>query len=71
MINRMLLEIMARVQNLLSHDDERGQGLVEYALIIALISIVAALALAAMTGGFGNIASAISGKLNSAASSLS
>lgn len=51
--------------------DERGQGLVEYALIIALISIVAALALAAMApGGFDPIADAISGALSGAADAL-
>lgn len=49
---------------------ERGQGLVEYALIIALISIVMALMLTT-AGAFQGLASAVASKFNSAASSLS
>jgi pilus assembly protein Flp/PilA len=35
--------------------DERGQGLVEYALIIALVSIALIAALGVMAGGIGNV----------------
>ena len=37
-MNEKLLSVYVKIQNLLSHDD--GQDLVEYALIIALISLV-------------------------------
>lgn len=33
------------IRNTLSRDDERGQGLAEYALILALIAIIAIAAL--------------------------
>lgn len=43
--------------------DEEGQGLVEYALIIALVSITAVAALTALSGGinsaFGTITSSL------------
>jgi pilus assembly protein Flp/PilA len=38
------MEVFTRVLGLLRHDDE-GQGLAEYALILALIAIVAIVAL--------------------------
>ncbi len=45
-----------------SRKDEKGQGLVEYALIIALVSIMLVGALTALQGGisgvFGNIVAA-------------
>ena len=34
--------------------DEEGQGLVEYALIIVLVSVALVLALTALTGGISN-----------------
>lgn len=67
-INDKLTQVMAWWETLKS--SEKGQGLVEYALIIALISIVAALALAAMTGGFEDIADAITGALSDASADL-
>lgn len=51
------------VEYLLSHlainSDEEGQGLVEYALIIALIAIVAIVALIFLGGEIANILSSI------------
>ena len=38
--------------------DEEGQGLVEYALIIVLVSVALVLALTALTGGISNAFSA-------------
>lgn len=35
--------------------DEEGQGLVEYALIIALVSIALVASLQALTGGIGTV----------------
>ncbi len=40
-----------------------GQGLVEYALIIALVSIALIAALTALAGGIGNVFSTIQGAL--------
>jgi pilus assembly protein Flp/PilA len=43
---------------------EEGQGLVEYALILVLVSIVAIGALAAIGGGVTNVLQAVSNHLN-------
>jgi pilus assembly protein Flp/PilA len=40
-----LLQVTSLVQRILVRDDEEGQGLAEYALILALIAIVAIVAL--------------------------
>lgn len=42
---------------------ERGQGMVEYALIIALVAIVLVTALSALGGGIGGIFNTITTKL--------
>jgi pilus assembly protein Flp/PilA len=41
----LLTQLVALAQPLVSRDDENGQGLAEYALILALIAIVAIVAL--------------------------
>ena len=41
----LLNDLYLRVINILNRDDEDGQGLAEYALILALIAIVAIIAL--------------------------
>jgi pilus assembly protein Flp/PilA len=41
----MLSNLTILVQSLVTHDEEAGQGLAEYALILALIAIVAIIAL--------------------------
>ena len=46
--------------------DERGQTLVEYALIIALVSVALIVALGALTGALNNVFSSITGTLNGA-----
>ena len=51
--------------------EEEGQGLVEYALIIGLIAVVAIAALSASGGSIKNIFGSISGKLQSTATSIS
>jgi len=38
-------DLFLRVMNFLNRDEEEGQGLAEYALILALIAIVAIIAL--------------------------
>jgi pilus assembly protein Flp/PilA len=50
---------------------EEGQGLVEYALIIGLIAVVAIAALSASGTSIKNIFGSISGKLSSTAGSIS
>jgi len=46
--------------------EEEGQGLVEYALIIGLISIVAIAALSAAGGSIGDMFDSVSGALGGA-----
>ena len=41
----LINDLILRVTNFLSRDEEEGQGLAEYALILALIAIVAIIAL--------------------------
>jgi pilus assembly protein Flp/PilA len=53
----MLKKLMAKMQN------EEGQGLVEYALIIVLVSIVVILMLTAVGTGVNSVFSAIAAKL--------
>jgi pilus assembly protein Flp/PilA len=45
-------------------DEESGQGMVEYGLIIALIAVVLIVALTAMGGGLTNIFGKITAELN-------
>ncbi len=47
---------------------EEGQGLVEYALIIALVSIALLVALGAMSGMLGRVYGTIQGRLDQVAS---
>lgn len=46
--------------------EEEGQGLVEYALIIVLISIAAIVAMQTLAGGISNVFNSIAGTLNGA-----
>jgi len=47
--------------------DERGQGLVEYGLIIGLVSIALIAGLGLLTGSLQSVYSSITGSLNQAA----
>jgi len=62
-------DIMNMVQRFVR--EENGQGLVEYALIIGLIAVVAIAALTASGGSISSIFGTISGKLNTAQGSIS
>jgi pilus assembly protein Flp/PilA len=46
-------------------DDEEGQTMIEYGLIVALISIVAILTLTTVGGNIKNVFNSIAGKLHS------
>lgn len=49
----MMKKLMMRLANLFH--SEKGQGMVEYGLIIGLIAVVLIAALRLITGGLGNI----------------
>lgn len=50
----MVTKLTDLVYSLVGHDDEDGQGLAEYALILALIAIVAIVALIYLGGQISN-----------------
>jgi Flp pilus assembly pilin Flp len=57
---QFLNDMIARLINTVAEaKDEAGQTLVEYALIIALVSITAVLALQALSGGINGVFSTI------------
>ena len=60
--------LLAYVRARLGVSDEKGQTLVEYALIIALVSVVLVAALKTMTTALDGIFSFISSTLNAAVS---
>ena len=68
LLNDMILNAMVRWENVFAHDeseDEQGQTMIEYGLIVALISIVAILTLTTVGGNIKNVFSSIAGKLHS------
>ena len=68
LLNEMILSMMVRWDNVFAHDeseDESGQTMIEYGLIVALISIVAILTLTTVGGNIKNVFSSIAGKLHS------
>ncbi len=54
---------MTKIKNWFRSNDEEGQGLAEYGLILALVSVVAVAALTGLAGG-------ITGTLSTVTSSL-
>jgi pilus assembly protein Flp/PilA len=56
--------LTAKVKALLSRDREEGQGLVEYALILVLVSVVAIVALRTIGTNVSNILSTVASHLN-------
>ena len=55
----MFLSLYTGIMNLLHRDEEEGQGLAEYALILALIAIVAIVALLFLGGANSKILSTV------------
>jgi pilus assembly protein Flp/PilA len=53
------MKLYFALMNLLHRDDEDGQGLAEYALILALIAIVAIVALIFLGGAISKILSTV------------
>ena len=51
--------ILNAITNFLHRDDEEGQGLAEYALILALIAIVAIIALLFLGGAISKVLSTV------------
>ena len=62
----MLMTLWTQLQAKVD-DRERGQGLVEYSLIIALVSIMSIIALGVMSGAINDVFDAITAVLAGAA----
>lgn len=65
-LNDKLLKLSIRVKTLLS--DERGQDLVEYALVVAIVALGAVLAMSSLSTTINNVFSNINTTLSSAGS---
>ncbi len=63
MLERYVYDVLAWWETQKNRAAE-GQGLVEYALIIALVSIALVIALTALAGGIENVFSRIQGELS-------
>jgi pilus assembly protein Flp/PilA len=66
LINDLMIDMLVRWDNLMARTkDEDGQTLVEYGLIIALISIAAIGIMATVGTNVKNVFTSVSGKLHS------
>lgn len=66
-MKQMMMKMMVKVMSVLR--SEKGQGMVEYGLIIGLIAVILIGAITALSGGLSGIFGEITNKLESAASS--
>ncbi len=65
MLNEVMFKVVALTEMLRARfEQEEGQGLVEYALIIALVSVALIAALGLMTGAINTVFTFISTTLN-------
>lgn len=60
----LVFQVMSPVRNLWGRKDEQGASLVEYALLLALIAVVAIVALAFIGGAVSNTLNSVGGSLN-------
>ena len=66
LLNNLLLNMVVRVEDFFTHsEDEEGQTMVEYGLIIALVSIVAIATLGLVGTNIKSVFTSIAGKLHS------
>jgi pilus assembly protein Flp/PilA len=66
LLNNLLLNMVVRVEDFFTHNDEEdGQTMVEYGLIIALVSIVAIATLGLVGTNIKSVFNSIAGKLHS------
>ncbi|MDP9309509.1 MAG: Flp family type IVb pilin [Chloroflexota bacterium] len=64
MLNEVMVKVAALTEMLRARfEQEEGQGLVEYGLIIALVSVALVLALTTMTGALNAVFTYINGEL--------
>lgn len=66
-LNDKMLKLSIKIKTLLS--DERGQDLVEYALVVAIIALGATVAMKSLSSEINIVFGSISGRLSSAAKS--
>jgi pilus assembly protein Flp/PilA len=59
----LVLQIYTAIMSFIHRDEEEGQGLAEYALILALIAIVAIIALIFLGGQVSKILSTVGGSV--------
>jgi pilus assembly protein Flp/PilA len=59
------LSLMGRWSALTDHDEEEGQSMIEYGLIVALISIVAIVTLSTVGGNITDVFNSVAGKMHS------
>lgn len=67
-MNNLLLSLYIKFQNL--KNNEEGQDLVEYALVVALIAFGATAGMGALATGINNAFSSVSTKLGTAISTI-
>jgi pilus assembly protein Flp/PilA len=65
LLNNVILSMIAKLDSSFVREDEEGQTMIEYGLIVALISIVAILTLTTVGGNIQDVFNSIAGKLHS------
>jgi pilus assembly protein Flp/PilA len=63
MLTELFLRCREAIKSILAHDDEEGQGMVEYALILVLVAVVVIVVLTTVGKKVDNVFSNISSSL--------